>query len=345
MIFIIQILRREIIPMRVRHLTLAIVILGLMACMTGCAGSKLKSVPNGSWDEDIGYAYFKGYSASDIAHDIEGQHYIKNQILITAGKDLTFKEVSEIASRYNAEVVGYLEVANDYQIEIQKEVTSEELLGIVAELKKNPDITDASLNTILNGTVIRQNVCEPAVKIYYETPDPAVSLDGYRPYAILYLTYGTDYENHYGDVSGVILFSDGCAVRYKCPSDLQVMYLDEEELISNPETLAEITSLLPPDMKMVDGIFTLMKNINPNTATKVSKEIPSSDGVIPALPMGQWLLWGYYVNSDGEYQRLLLDSKGSDFYSLVDPNSEKICTWFFEQQSVWDFSVYTPPLW
>ena len=331
--------------MRVRHLTLAIVILGLMACMTGCAASKLKSVPNGSWDEDIGYAYFKGYSASDIAYDIEGQYYIKNQILITAGKDLTFKDVSEIASRYNAEVVGYLEMANDYQIEIQREVTSEELLGIVAELKKNPDITDASLNTILNGTVIRQNVCEPAVKIYYETPDPAVSLDGYRPYAILYLTYGTDFENHYGDIEGVILYTDGRTLSYRCASDLEGTSFDVNELVSDPESLTEITSLPSPDTEMVDGIFTLLKDINPNTATKVSEEIPSSDGVLPELPEAEYILWGYYVNSEGEYKRLLLDAKGYSISNLVDPGAEKITAWFFEQQSVWGFSVYTPPLW
>ena len=53
-------------------------------------------------------------------------------------------------------------------------------------------------------------------------------------------------------------------------------------------------------------------------------------------------LFGYYVNSEGEYQRLLLDSKGNFFRRLLDPNSDKICTWFFEQQSAWDLDVYEP---
>ena len=99
-------------------------------------------------DENIGYAYFKQFNESDIAYDGAGIYYVKNQILILAKEDLTYKDIYAIASQYNAIIVGYIEICNNYQIEIQSDVTTEELNQIIDALNKNPSITLASLNTI-----------------------------------------------------------------------------------------------------------------------------------------------------------------------------------------------------
>lgn len=327
--------------MRVCRLSLAILIAGLLLCMAACAFSTAEPAPNGFRDEDIGYAYFKGYSQTDIAKDMEGQYYVKNQILLSAEKNLTYKDVSEIASQYNAEIVGYLEIANDYQIEVRKNVTADDLSRIISELEKNPGITDASLNTISNSLDMRMNENEPAVEVYYEAQEPAISLDGYVPYAILYLTYGTDFDNRYGDVSGVILYADGHTLRYECPSDLEATPYNEDQLVSAPESLAKVTALQSPSTKTVDNIFSQLKDIDANSVTKVSEEIPSSGGVIPERSTANYILFAYYVQSDGEYQRLMLDSKGLFVSNLVDSNAKKICTWFYEQQSAWGFEVFT----
>jgi len=53
------------------------------------------------------------------------------------------------------------------------------------------------------------------------------------------------------------------------------------------------------------------------------------------------MVWAYYDRPNGEYQRLLLDSKGLYSSNLVDPNAKEICNWFFEQQSTWGFDVFT----
>jgi hypothetical protein len=94
-------------------------------------------------------------------------------------------------------------------------------------------------------------------------------------------------------------------------------------------------------MEAVDVMFSLLKDVDPNAATKETEEISTEVKTTVELYM-DYDFFGYYVNSEGEYQRLLLDSKGNYFRSLMDPNSNKICTWFFEQQSVWDFNVYKP---
>ena len=327
--------------MRVHRLIMAILIAGLLLCTAACASSTTEAVPNGSRDEDIGYAYFKGYALADITKDSAGQFYVKNQILLSAEKNLTYEEVSEIALQYNAEIVGYLEIANDYQIEVQKDVTADDLSRIISELKKNPDITDVSLNLITKTLAMRMDANEPAVEVYYAAQEPAISLDGSEPYAIIYLTYGFDCENPYGDVSGVILYADGRTQSYRCPSDLEVSSFDVDQLVSDPESLAWIKSCQSPSTKSVDDIFSQLKNIDPNSVSRISIETVCNGGVIPEQSQAVYILWAYYVRPNGEYQRLILDEKGVSASNLVDPNAKKICTWFFEQQSTWGFKVFT----
>jgi hypothetical protein len=298
-------------------------------------------VPNGSWDETIGYAYIKDFTEDDVAYDGAGIYYVKNQILLLAGNKLTFKDVSKIASQYNADIVGYLEMSNTYQIEIRSDASLEELNRIIAELNENQNISLASLNMV---SAVQAEGDGSDTKISYETPENPISLEGYEACAILYLVYGSD-NSSYGDVSGVILYADGRAVSYECPSDLEVMYVDETELISDPESLAKTTSLQAPDMETVNNIFALLNEIDPAAAEKVTEDIPNPAGEPEMMPEAEYILWGYYVNQEGEYQRLCLDKKGYAVSNLVDPNAEKITSWFFEQQSEWNFNVYTPPMW
>ena len=296
----------------------------------------LEPTPNGSWDEDIGYVYFKGFTEDDVAYDGAGVYYVKNQILVSAEKDLTFKDVSEIVFIYNAEIVGYLEMANQYQIETRTDVTLEELNRIITELNENPDISLASLNT---ASGVQSQGDGVRTKTSYRTPKTPISLEGYEPCAILYITSGGIYGG--ANYSGVLFYADGSAVRFESPSDAYDNNINEDKLVSDPESLAVITPLQSPDMETVDDIFSLLKDVNPNAATRDTEEIPTESKTTGELYM-DYDLWGYYVNSEGEYQRLLLDSKGNFFSSLLDPNSNKICTWFFEQQSAWDLDVYEP---
>jgi len=133
----------------------------------------------------------------------------------------------------------------------------------------------------------------------------------------------------------------GSTVRFVCPLETDTNYFNEDKLVSDPESLATITPLQSPDMETVDDIFSLLKDVDPNAATKVTEEIQTEMITTGELYM-DYDLFGYYVNSEGEYQRLLLDSKGNYFSSLMDPNSNKLCAWFYDQQSTWEFDVYEP---
>lgn len=99
-------------------------------------------------EENIGYAYFKQFDESDIAYDGAGMYYVKNQILLLAKDDMTYKDVYIIAEQYNAEIVGYMESVNCYQIELQTTVSTEELYRLIDELDSSSKFTSVSLNML-----------------------------------------------------------------------------------------------------------------------------------------------------------------------------------------------------
>ena len=75
-------------------------------------------LPDGEKDSVIGYAYFKDIAGlSDLDYTDDGICFVRNQILITAFDNISFAEVAEIANDLNADIVGYIELTNDYQIE------------------------------------------------------------------------------------------------------------------------------------------------------------------------------------------------------------------------------------
>ncbi|MDE6743031.1 MAG: S8 family peptidase, partial [Lachnospiraceae bacterium] len=88
--------------------------------------------------EDIGEAYFKDImSMDDIGYTIEGYPCVKNQLLLMSKEGVTFTQIEGLAHSYDAEIVGYLELTGDYQIEFYEEVTPERLWALMEELSQN----------------------------------------------------------------------------------------------------------------------------------------------------------------------------------------------------------------
>ena len=88
--------------------------------------------------EDIGEAYFKDItSMDDIGYTIEGYPCVKNQLLLTSEEGVTFTQIGELVHSYDAEIVGYLELTDDYQIEFYEEITPERLRTLREELAQN----------------------------------------------------------------------------------------------------------------------------------------------------------------------------------------------------------------
>ena len=102
--------------------------------------------------EDIGKAYFKDIeSINDIATDQNGMQYVKNQFLVTAYNDVPYATMEALGDTYDADIVGYIELTNDYQFEITYDVAAEDIYDIVAELSSNSNVEFASINPVIES--------------------------------------------------------------------------------------------------------------------------------------------------------------------------------------------------
>lgn len=102
--------------------------------------------------EDIGEAYFKDIeSVGDIATDQNGIQYVKNQFLVTAYNDVPYATMEALGDTYDADIVGYIELTNDYQFEITHDVESSDIYDIVGELLENQYVEYASINPVIES--------------------------------------------------------------------------------------------------------------------------------------------------------------------------------------------------
>lgn len=90
-------------------------------------------------------AFEKPVSPEDVVYE-EGVHYVKSQILVTAVQDAEYNEVKDFLKKHDGTIVGFISITNDYQVEMNYDVSRYDLLTICNELEKSPLIEKASLN-------------------------------------------------------------------------------------------------------------------------------------------------------------------------------------------------------
>ena len=116
-----------------------------------CLNKKQEIIIDDS-DDNAGKMYFKDISdADDIVCDLNGDRYFKNQILATACDNVSFEAMESLVHSMNAEIVGYIELTNDYQIEFNYDLSVEELFNISDKLSENPDIEFSAPNIIFES--------------------------------------------------------------------------------------------------------------------------------------------------------------------------------------------------
>lgn len=104
---------------------------------------------------DIGDAYFKEItSINDIIYAGNGIYCVKNQLLLTADETVGLEDIAELIKEYNASIVGYIELTNDYQIEFNDDVDVNDIRDIIDELLAVPYVENASLNIVTKEEAI-----------------------------------------------------------------------------------------------------------------------------------------------------------------------------------------------
>lgn len=99
------------------------------------------------FDEDM---YYKEPNPEDIVIDEEtGIIYVKNQLLISALPGVSKSIFEAITDDLGADIVGYIGLTNDYQIEFREEKTLEEIQNIAAYIDSFSFVYEVTLNTVL----------------------------------------------------------------------------------------------------------------------------------------------------------------------------------------------------
>lgn len=108
-------------------------------------GTPLKDISR----EDIGEIYAKDPTKSDIAVTADGMKYVRNQLLVSAKMDCTKEKIENLGSAYGFEIVGYIELTQDYQIEFTCDMEEAELLKMIKVLEEEDCISMCSLNSVV----------------------------------------------------------------------------------------------------------------------------------------------------------------------------------------------------
>ena len=99
-------------------------------------------------DEDLGEIYVKDVTDDDVVTSSDGIKYVKNQILISAELDCTKDKIEKLGKEYGFEIVGYIEITQDYQIEFTRDVEEAELLELMKTFEEEDYISSCWLNTV-----------------------------------------------------------------------------------------------------------------------------------------------------------------------------------------------------
>ena len=101
-----------------------------------------KEIAGDDWIEDPNN-YVKNATQEDVEYDEESDmQYVKNQLIVCCDKNTPKEKGKEIAEEFDAEVVGYIEVISQFQIEFNSDKTYAELEKLAEEIESKYDYVD-----------------------------------------------------------------------------------------------------------------------------------------------------------------------------------------------------------
>ena len=100
--------------------------------------------------EDIGEIYAKDPTKDDIVVSVNGMKYVRNQLLISAKLDGTREEIENLGSAYGFEIVGYIELTQDYQSEFTRDMEESELQKMIKILEEEDCVSMCSYNYVMD---------------------------------------------------------------------------------------------------------------------------------------------------------------------------------------------------
>lgn len=101
-----------------------------------------------------GEAYSKEVSKEDVVVDEETRiKYVKNQLLISCNIGTSKEEVEKICEEIGADIVGYIELTSDFQIEFKEDHTPDQLQEAADFIESHSFVLSVTLNMVEDITV------------------------------------------------------------------------------------------------------------------------------------------------------------------------------------------------
>jgi len=88
---------------------------------------------------------------ANVSIDSEtGITFVSDQLIVSFSLDTDRKSAEDILAGFEGEIVGSIADLNIFQVQINQEVTLDDLLQIATDLGENPQIEAVTLNTVLS---------------------------------------------------------------------------------------------------------------------------------------------------------------------------------------------------
>ena len=95
--------------------------------------------------------YYKPVEEEDVLEE-DGVSYVGNQMVIVSSLNASQEEMEDFFSQHDMEIVGYVELIDTYQVQLDKEYTLAELHSMARELEKDPHVDSATVNAVRENT-------------------------------------------------------------------------------------------------------------------------------------------------------------------------------------------------
>lgn len=99
--------------------------------------------------ENVLKNYFYVTEEENIVYDsINHIKYVNNELEIVAENGTDMNDIHELAKKYNAEIVGEIEILNTYQFKFNENFTLSQLEEIITDIKESSFVLDANINYV-----------------------------------------------------------------------------------------------------------------------------------------------------------------------------------------------------
>ena len=116
----------------------------------GSDGSDVTTSDVATTDDGL-VAYYQAIDPDTVVESGD-YHYVDGQILVTGVADATYDELEALLAQSGGEIVGYLSVTNDYQVDLAGDLSYDELVALCAELEQNELVESASVAYVEEAT-------------------------------------------------------------------------------------------------------------------------------------------------------------------------------------------------